>query len=72
MDVQHLKNLGVNSYRMSISWSRVLPGKALELILGIFKGNTNKFTKSLLKSRLTMLIFVVSKDMTWNMQQHLF
>ncbi|KHN10958.1 Beta-glucosidase 31 [Glycine soja] len=25
-DVQHLKNLGINSYRMSISWSRLLPG----------------------------------------------
>ncbi|KAG5001045.1 hypothetical protein JHK87_022117 [Glycine soja] len=23
-DLQHLKNLGINSYRMSISWSRLL------------------------------------------------
>ncbi|KAH1189022.1 hypothetical protein GmHk_20G056884 [Glycine max] len=26
-DLQHLKNLGINSYRMSISWSRLLPIK---------------------------------------------
>lgn len=26
-DVQHLKHLGVDSYRMSISWSRVMPGR---------------------------------------------
>ncbi|XP_022635277.1 beta-glucosidase 13-like [Vigna radiata var. radiata] len=29
-DVQHLKNLGINSYRMSISWSRVLPDGTIE------------------------------------------
>ncbi|XP_050915786.1 beta-glucosidase 13 [Lathyrus oleraceus] len=29
-DVQHLKKLGVNSYRMSISWSRILPNGTLE------------------------------------------
>ncbi|RDX75668.1 Furostanol glycoside 26-O-beta-glucosidase, partial [Mucuna pruriens] len=34
-DVQHLKNLGVNSYRMSISWSRVLPD-------GTIKGGVNQ------------------------------
>ncbi|KAK2413359.1 cyanogenic beta-glucosidase [Trifolium repens] len=34
-DVQHLKYLGVNSYRMSISWSRILPD-------GTLKGGINK------------------------------
>ncbi|XP_050915780.1 furostanol glycoside 26-O-beta-glucosidase-like, partial [Lathyrus oleraceus] len=34
-DVQHLKKLGVNSYRMSISWSRILPN-------GTLKGGTNQ------------------------------
>nr|KYP43109.1 Beta-glucosidase 1 [Cajanus cajan] len=34
-DVQHLKNLGINSYRMSISWSRVLPN-------GTIKGGVNQ------------------------------
>ncbi|KAL9315587.1 hypothetical protein ACSQ67_016588 [Phaseolus vulgaris] len=33
-DVQHLKYLGINSYRMSISWSRVLPD-------GTIKGGVN-------------------------------
>ncbi|KAH1239832.1 Furostanol glycoside 26-O-beta-glucosidase [Glycine max] len=34
-DVQHLKNLGINSYRMSISWSRLLPD-------GTIKGGINQ------------------------------
>ncbi|XP_045797905.1 beta-glucosidase 24-like [Trifolium pratense] len=34
-DVKHLKYLGVNSYRMSISWSRILPD-------GTLKGGINK------------------------------
>ncbi|KEH16716.1 glycoside hydrolase family 1 protein, partial [Medicago truncatula] len=34
-DVQHLKHLGVNSYRMTISWSRVMPD-------GTLKGGINK------------------------------
>ncbi|CAJ2678944.1 unnamed protein product [Trifolium pratense] len=34
-DVQHLKKLGINSYRMSISWSRVLPD-------GTLKGGINQ------------------------------
>nr|ACJ85833.1 unknown [Medicago truncatula] len=34
-DVQHLKNLGVNSYRMSICWNRVIPD-------GTLKGGINK------------------------------
>ncbi|XP_050913815.1 furostanol glycoside 26-O-beta-glucosidase [Lathyrus oleraceus] len=34
-DVQHLKKLGINSYRMSISWSRVMPD-------GTLKGGINQ------------------------------
>ncbi|CAJ2670033.1 unnamed protein product [Trifolium pratense] len=34
-DVQHLKRLGVNSYRMSISWNRIMPD-------GTLKGGINQ------------------------------
>ncbi|XP_058733980.1 beta-glucosidase 13-like [Vicia villosa] len=34
-DVQHLKKLGINSYRMSISWSRIMPD-------GTLKGGINQ------------------------------
>ncbi|KAL5058486.1 hypothetical protein RYX36_030090 [Vicia faba] len=34
-DVQHIKKLGVNSYRMSISWNRILPD-------GTLKGGINQ------------------------------
>ncbi|XP_073222486.1 furostanol glycoside 26-O-beta-glucosidase-like [Cicer arietinum] len=71
-DVQHLKKLGVNSYRMSISWSRVMPD-------GTLKGGINKegvnfydnLINELLKNGIEPFVTIIHFDYPLALQQKL-
>jgi len=41
-DVQLMANMGLEAYRFSISWSRLIPGEIVKLLSGIF---LNQFLK---------------------------
>ncbi|XP_057418151.1 beta-glucosidase 24-like [Lotus japonicus] len=71
-DVQHLKKLGINSYRMSISWSRIMPD-------GTLKGGINQegvdfynhLIDELLANGITPFVTILHFDFPLALQQNL-
>jgi len=41
-DVQLMANMGLEAYRFSISWSRLIPGEITKMLLGRFLNKCQK------------------------------
>ena len=67
-DVQLLKNLGVGSYRFSISWSRILPKGTVDEVNQAGVKYYNKLIDSLLENNITPMVALYHFDLPQALQ----